>query len=76
MEVLKLGVVFFILFMIFSTLISHYKAVFAGDFAQIYEEVWAEGKWIQDVGMKAVISFVYALYMVNRRMPANTHLHH
>lgn len=74
-EVLKLAVIFFVLFMGFSTLIAHFSDVFSGNFASIYEEEWADGKWVNDVLVKALISIVYAIYMVNRRMKVNSNLH-
>lgn len=67
-EVLKLAVIFFVLFMGFSTLIAHFSDVFSGNFAAIYEEEWANGKWVYDVTVKGIISIIYAIYMVNRRM--------
>lgn len=73
-EVMKLGVIFFVLFMGFSTLIAHFSKVFSGDFAAIYREEWADGKWVADVALKGVISFVYAIYMVSRRMNSRANL--
>ena len=45
-EVLKLGVIFLVLFMGFSLLFAQFSNVFSGNFAQIYQEEWADGKWV------------------------------
>lgn len=73
-EVFKLGIIFFVLFMGFSLLFAQFSNVFSGNFAQIYEEEWANGKWIKDVALKGTISLVYAMYMVNKRMSSKENL--
>lgn len=74
-EVFKLGIIFFVLFMGFSLLFAQFSNVFSGNFAQIYEEEWANGKWIKDVALKGTISLVYSMYMVNKRMSSKENLH-
>ena len=74
-EVVKLGVIFFVLFMGSSTLIAHFSNVFSGNFAAIYKEEWADGKWVGDVALKGIISFIYAMYMVSRRMNSKANFH-
>lgn len=74
-EVLKLGVIFFVLFMGFSLLFAQFSNVFSGNFAQIYQEEWADGKWVNDVLLKGAISLVYAMYMVSKRMSSKENLH-
>lgn len=74
-EVLKLGVIFFVLFMGFSLLFAQFSNVFSGNFAQIYQEEWADGKWLSDVALKGSISLVYAMYMVSKRMSSKPNLH-
>ena len=66
-HVLKLGGIFFVIFVLLSALISNFSDVMAGDFEQVYQEQWADGKWRKDLLLKAAISFVYAIYMVSRR---------
>ena len=73
-EVVKLGVIFFVLLMGFSLLIAHFSNVISGNFAAIYKEEWADGKWVGDVALKGIISFVYAIYMVSRRMNSKANL--
>ena len=65
--VLKLGVVFFIIFVLLSAFISNFSAVVAGDFSAVYEQEWGDGKWKADLGIKAAITFIYAVYMTSRR---------
>ena len=67
MDVLKLGVVFFLVFVVISVIISHFRQLMAGDFQTIYEDEWADGQWQNYFGIKAAISFVYAVYMTSRR---------
>lgn len=73
-EVLKLGTIFFVLFMGFSLLFAQFSNVTSGNFEQIYQEEWADGKWVGDVALKAIISFVYSIYMVSRRMSTRENL--
>jgi len=73
-EVLKLGIIFFVLFMGFSLLIAHFSNVISGNFEQIYQEEWADGKWVGDVALKGTISFVYAIYMISRRINSKERL--
>lgn len=74
-EVLKLGIIFFVLFMGFSLLFAQFSNVFSGNFAQIYKEEWADGKWVNDVALKGTISLVYSMYMVSKRMSSKEKLH-
>lgn len=69
-EVLKLFLVFFIVFTIMFVLIDQFRNIISGNFSQVYENLWSEGKWKSDIGIKAAISFVYAIYMVSRRKRA------
>lgn len=66
-EVLKIGVIFFVLFVGISLVISNFSDILSGNFAAIYEKEWADGKWQGDLGVKLAISLVYAVYMVSRR---------
>lgn len=69
-EVFKLFIVFFIIFMIMFVLFDQFRNVISGNFSAVYENLWSEGKWKSDIGFKAAISFVYAMYMVSRRKRA------
>jgi hypothetical protein len=66
-KVLQLAFVFFVIFVGMTLIISHFREIMAGDFAVIYEDEWANGKWVNYFLIKAVISIVYAIYMTSRR---------
>lgn len=66
-KTLILAGVFFLLFVMISLVISHFRQIVAGDFAAIYQEEWANGKWVNYFLVKAAISLVYAIYMTSRR---------
>lgn len=66
-KTLQLAFIFFVLFVGISLVISHFNEILAGDFAAIYQDEWANGKWVNYFVVKAVISLVYAMYMTSRR---------
>lgn len=66
-KTLQLAFIFFALFVGISLVITHFSQIVAGDFAAIYEDEWANGKWMNYFLIKAVISLVYAIYMTSRR---------
>lgn len=66
-KVLQLALVFFVIFVGISLIISHFRQIISGDFAAIYEDEWSDGKWVNYFLIKAAISFVYAVYMTSRR---------
>ena len=66
-KTLQLAFFFLVLFVGISLIISHFRQIVAGDFAAIYQDEWANGKWVNYFLIKAVISLVYAIYMTSRR---------
>ena len=66
-NVLKLTLVFFVIFVGISLIISHFNEIISEEFAVIYQEEWANGKWVNYFLIKAAISLVYAIYMTSRR---------
>ena len=70
-KVIQLTVIFFIIFVGLSLLISHFRQIISGDFAAIYQEEWANGKWVNYFLVKAAISLVYSIYMTSRRKNFN-----
>lgn len=66
-KVFQLALVFFVIFVGISLIISHFDAIITGDFAQIYKDEWANGKWVNYFLIKIAISLVYAVYMTSRR---------
>lgn len=69
-EVLKLSVIFFIVFVALSLLISNFSNILSGNWSAVYEQEWANGKWKRDLSIKAAITIVYAIYMTSRRQKA------
>lgn len=65
--VLRLAAVFFVIFVLLSILIASFSDVISGNWSAVYEEHWSNGKWKQDLGVKAAITLVYAIYMTSRR---------
>ena len=66
-NVLQLALIFFVIFVGISLIISHFDEIISGEFAVIYKEEWANGQWVNYFLIKAVISTVYAIYMTSRR---------
>ncbi len=66
-KTLQLALVFFLLFVGISLIISHFRQIVAGNFEAIYQDEWANGQWVNYFLIKAVISLVYAIYMTSRR---------
>ena len=66
-KVVQLTIVFFLIFVGLSLLISHFSLILSGDFAAIYEEEWANGKWVSYFLIRGAISLVYSIYMTSRR---------
>ncbi|WP_424493325.1 hypothetical protein [Salinimicrobium sp. GXAS 041] len=69
-DVFKLGIIFFVTFVILSLLISNFGNIMDGDFQAVYENEWSNGKWKRDLAIKAAITLVYAVYMTSRRRKA------
>ena len=65
--VVQLALIFFVIFVGLTLLISHFRLIFSGEFAAIYEQEFANGKWVSFFLIKAAISLVYAIYMTSRR---------
>ena len=66
-KVLQLGIIFFVVLVGLSLIISHFQQIIAGNFAGIYKEEFADGQWVEYLLIKAAISLVYAMYMTSRR---------
>lgn len=66
-KVFQLALVFFVIFVGISLIISHFGAIVSGNFAEIYKDEWADGKWVNYFLIKIAISVVYAIYMTSRR---------
>lgn len=66
-KVVQLALVFFVVFVGISLIISHFREIVSGEFSVIYEDEFSNGKWVNYFLIKAVISIVYAIYMTTRR---------
>lgn len=66
-ETLKLGGVFFILFVVISMILANAGAFFSGNFGAVIEAEWGEGRWRSDIPLKLAITLIYAVYMTSRR---------
>lgn len=71
-KVFQLALVFFIIFVGISLVISHFRQIISGDFAVIYEDEWANGQWVNYFLIKLAISIAYAVYMTSRRKDFKT----
>ena len=67
LKVFQLGTIFFVIFVGLSLIISHFRQIISGDFELIYQDEFADGKWVEYLLIKAAISLVYAMYMTSRR---------
>ena len=57
---------FFIFVTIFSLLISSFSDVFSGNFDNVYQTNFVDGKWKAFFTPKIVLSLVYGFYMANK----------
>ena len=67
-RVLQMALIFFIIFIGISLILSHFDEIISGEFSVIYQEEWANGKWVNYFLIKFVISLVYAIYMTSRML--------
>lgn len=66
-DVFKLGIIFFVTFVLLSLLISNFSNIMSGNFETVYQNEWANGKWKKDLAIKAAITLIYSVYMTSRR---------
>ncbi|WKD85797.1 hypothetical protein KCTC32516_01143 [Polaribacter huanghezhanensis] len=64
---LKIALPFLLFVTLISLFMTSWRAIFAGDFAEVNEVNFTEGKWQRFWGFKIGISFLYALYMTIRK---------
>ena len=74
-RVLQLTLVFFVIFVGISLILSHFNAIISGEFAVIYQDEWANGKWVNYFLIKIVISLVYSIYMTSRMFNRRKKIH-
>lgn len=66
-RVFILGGIFFVVFVVISLLLNQFGNIISGEFAEVFREEWADGKWVDDLLLKGAVSFIWAIYMVSRR---------
>lgn len=67
-NVAKVAIPFFIVVVIFSLILASSRDIFSGNFAAVNETNFANGKWIRFWGSKLIISFVYGIWVTNKKM--------
>ena len=64
----KVAIPFFVIVTIVSLLLASFSDIFSGDFTQVAETNFLNGKWKNFFGFKVVFSAVYGFYMTNKKM--------
>lgn len=67
-NVLKIGLVFLLVVAGFSLFFKTGGAIFSGDFETVYNVHFANNQWVRFWLSKIVISLLYAMYTVNKKM--------
>ncbi|WP_347173569.1 hypothetical protein [Polaribacter uvawellassae] len=66
-NVFKIALPFFILVTVISLFMNSWREIFAGDFAEVNEANFADGKWKRFFALKIIISYFYALYVAIKK---------
>ena len=67
-NVAKVAIPFFIVVTIITLFMNSWRDIFAGNFDLVNQTNFSEGKWKQFWGFKIVLSFVYGIWMTNKKM--------
>ncbi len=67
-NVLKVSIPFLLAVTVFSLLFNSAGDILSGDFKAVNETHFSNKKWVRFWLSKIVISVIYAIYMVNKRM--------
>jgi len=65
-NVLKVGIPFFAIWLIFSLFLNSGKAILAGDFNTVNQNNFADLQWTATVLPKFIISLIYGIYFSNK----------
>jgi len=65
-NVFRIGIPFFIIVTLFSLFFQNGKAIFSGDFNTVYQNNFADLKWVRFWLPKVVISLIYGIYITNK----------
>ncbi|WGH74137.1 hypothetical protein P8625_08380 [Tenacibaculum tangerinum] len=67
-NVAKVAIPFFVLVTIISLFMNSWRDIFAGDFEIVNQTNFADGKWVRFWGIKVVLSFIYGVWVTNKKM--------
>ena len=67
-NVVKVGIPFLVVVALFSLLFKTGGAFFSGDFETVYNVHFANKQWIRFWLSKIVITVIYSMYTVNKKM--------
>lgn len=67
-NVVKVGTPFLVVVALFSLLFKTGGAIFSGDFETVYNVHFANKQWIRFWLIKIVITAIYSIYLVNKKM--------
>ncbi len=67
-NVLKVFVPFFIFVIIFSLLFYNGKLLFSGDFKTVFDKEFSNGKWVNFLVPRLIVSFGYGMYVTMKKM--------
>jgi len=66
-NMLKVALPFLIFVTVISLFMNSWRDIFSGEFGKVNELNFADGKWQRFWGIKIVISFGYAMYIVLKK---------
>lgn len=66
-NVMRVTIPFFIFVTLFSLVFTNYKDIFSGNFNNVYEINFSKGKWIRFWGFKIIFSFIYGIWITNKK---------
>ena len=64
----RISLLFFLLLIIISLLFNSFSDILKFDIEAIKDTNFNEGKWKKFVGTKAVVSFLYGMFVTNKNM--------
>ncbi len=64
----KVTLPFFILLIIVNIILNSSRPLFSGDFTTVFQQNFANGKWIPFFGFKILFSFLYGLWVTTKNM--------
>ncbi|CAM1370651.1 conserved hypothetical protein [Tenacibaculum sediminilitoris] len=67
-NILKIAIPFFVLVTLITLFMNSWKEIFAGNFEAVNQVNFSDGKWVRFWGMKIILSFVYGIWVTNKKM--------